>query len=70
MQPVKVRLEADKTYHYCTCGKSSDTVLCDGAHKGTAFIPKQFTVEESKEYFMCACKKSANGLFCDGAHTK
>jgi len=28
--PIKVYLEKGKTYHFCTCGKSADGVLCDG----------------------------------------
>jgi CDGSH-type Zn-finger protein len=67
-QPVKVSLEAGKSYHYCTCGKSSDGVLCDGAHKGSGFTPKAFSVKQSKDYYLCSCKKSANEPFCDGSH--
>jgi len=68
--PVKMSLEANKSYHFCTCGKSANTVLCDGSHKGSGFTPKEFTVTESKEYYLCACKKSANAPFCDGSHSK
>ena len=66
--PVKLTLEANKTYHFCTCGKSTDGVLCDGSHKGTEFVPTQFTVEKTNEYYLCACKKSKNLPFCDGSH--
>lgn len=69
-EPVKVYLESGKEYHYCTCGKSDDSVLCDGSHEGTEFIPMAFHVQESKEYYLCACKKSKNQPFCDGSHTK
>jgi len=68
--PVKVKLEANKTYHFCTCGKSKDNVFCDGAHKGTDFKPKAFSVEKTDEYYLCGSKKSANLPFCDGSHTK
>ncbi|MDX1808551.1 MAG: CDGSH iron-sulfur domain-containing protein [Sulfurospirillaceae bacterium] len=67
-QPVKVSLEAGKNYYFCTCGKSTDGVLCSGAHKGSEFTPTIFSVEESKDYHLCACKKSANVPFCDGSH--
>lgn len=70
MSPVKMSLEANKNYHFCTCGKSASTVLCDGSHKGSGLTPKEFTVTESKEYYLCACKKSANAPFCDGSHSK
>ena len=66
--PVKVKLEAEKTHYFCTCGKSADGVLCDGSHKGTAFKPQPFTVDTTKEYSLCACKKSGNLPFCDGTH--
>ena len=66
--PVKLNLEVNKTYHFCTCGKSTDGVLCDGSHKGTEFKPTQFTVEKTDEYYLCACKKSKNLPFCDGSH--
>lgn len=68
LTPVKMNLKAGKKYYYCTCGKSADGVLCDGAHKGTAFVPSVFTVEESKEYSLCSCKKSKSPPFCDGSH--
>jgi len=67
--PVKLTLEANKTYHFCTCGKSADDVLCDGSHKGTAFKPAAFSIEKTDEYSLCACKKSKNLPFCDGSHT-
>ena len=68
--PVKVTLEADKEYYFCTCGKSADSVLCDGSHKATAFTPQKFTVDKTKEYALCACKKSQKLPFCDGTHRK
>lgn len=68
--PVKMLLEAGKNYHFCTCGKSASKVLCDGSHKGSEFVPTNFSVSETKEYYLCACKKSANLPFCDGSHAK
>jgi len=47
--PVKVYLEKGKTYHFCTCGKSADGVLCDGSHKGTKFVPKEFIATRNSE---------------------
>ena len=70
MTPVKVELQANKTYHFCTCGKSKDGVLCDGSHKGTTFTPTPFSVEKTGEYHLCACKKSQNLPFCDGSHNQ
>lgn len=68
--PVKMNLETGKKYYYCTCGNSADSVLCDGSHKGTDFVPFEFSVEESKAYHLCSCKKSKNQPFCDGSHTQ
>ncbi|WKX76233.1 CDGSH iron-sulfur domain-containing protein [Zobellia laminariae] len=31
--PVKVALEKDKRYAWCTCGHSETNVFCDGSHK-------------------------------------
>jgi len=67
-QPVKMNLETDKDYYFCTCGKSANGVLCNGTHKGSEFKPTIFSVKQSKDYHLCACKKSANMPFCDGSH--
>ena len=67
---MAVLLEANKEYYYCTCGKSADGIFCNGAHKGTEFTPKVFTVTETKEYHLCGCKKTKNAPFCDGSHSK
>ena len=31
--PIKVAVEAGKTYYWCTCGHSKSQPMCDGAHK-------------------------------------
>lgn len=67
-QPIKVNLEENKEYYYCTCGKSEDKVFCNGSHQGTGFSPKVFTVSESKDYYLCTSKKTKNAPFCDGSH--
>jgi len=68
MGPISMNLQAGEKYLFCACGKSKDTVLCDGAHRGTGFTPLHFSVKESKEHHLCTCKKSKNLPFCDGAH--
>ena len=35
--PIAVEVEKDKSYYWCTCGKSSKQPLCDGSHKGSEF---------------------------------
>ena len=67
-KPIRVDLEANKTYAWCSCGNSSNQPWCDGSHKGTAFTPYLFQVEPEKTAGMCTCKQSKNGAFCDGSH--
>lgn len=66
--PIRVELEAGKSYAYCTCGESDNQPFCNGAHKGTEFTPKVFVAEESKTVGMCTCKQTGNPGFCDGSH--
>ena len=55
-------------YYYCRCGLSADGIFCDGAHKGTAFVPKKFIIDEPASLYICMCKHTKNAPFCDGAH--
>lgn len=66
--PVAVELEAGKTYAYCTCGLSDKQPFCNGAHRGTEFVPMKFVAEETKTAYMCQCKHTSNPGFCDGSH--
>jgi CDGSH-type Zn-finger protein len=66
--PVKVTLEAGKTYHWCACGQSKGQPMCDGAHRGGEFRPLSYTATETKEVWLCQCKHTKNAPFCDGAH--
>jgi len=66
--PLKVSLEKDKKYAWCTCGLSEKQPFCDGAHKGYDMSPQIFTVEESNDCHLCTCKKTQNGPYCDGSH--
>ena len=68
-KPVVLELEP-KTYYWCTCGESTNQPYCNGAHKGTGFVPLPFTVTETKKVALCLCKQTGNAPFCDGAHTK
>lgn len=68
--PVRVKLEAGEKYLFCTCGNSEDGVLCDGSHKGSTFVPKEFIATRTAESYLCRCKKSYNGVYCDGNHAK
>ncbi len=66
--PVRIELEADKTYFWCTCGQSAKQPFCDGAHKGSEFAPMKFKPEAAATKSMCLCKHTKNGPYCDGSH--
>ena len=67
--PFVVELEADKTYFWCTCGRSKKQPFCDGAHEGTNFTPMKFVAGESKKHGLCGCKHTKNAPFCDREHS-
>ena len=67
-KPVKVVLNKDEEYYFCTCGASKNQPFCDGSHAGTSFSPKAFTATEDGEAYLCACKHSHDLPFCDGSH--
>ena len=69
-KPVAVKLEENKNYAWCACGKSSKQPFCDGSHKGTSFSPHIFKSEKSETKQMCMCKHTKNKPFCDGTHSK
>lgn len=66
--PIAVNVEAGKTYYWCSCGLSKSQPFCDGAHKGSGFVPTPYTAEKSGTAYFCACKHSKTGALCDGAH--
>jgi CDGSH iron-sulfur domain-containing protein 3 len=66
--PIKVAVEAGKTYYWCTCGHSKSQPMCDGAHKGSTFVPQAYTADVTGDKWFCACKHSGNKPMCDGAH--
>lgn len=67
-KPMAVYLEGDKAYYWCACGKSASQPFCDGTHKGSSFIPQNFTPEKAGEAYLCMCKKTKNPPYCDGSH--
>jgi CDGSH-type Zn-finger protein len=68
-KPFAVQVEAGKTYYWCSCGKTANQPLCDGAHKGSDKAPTPFKAEVSETRYFCGCKKSNNPPFCDGTHS-
>jgi CDGSH-type Zn-finger protein len=77
-EPTCVKVEAGKTYAWCTCGLSAKQPFCDGTHKTLAteengetimpFKSLKITFEEDKEVWLCNCKHTKNPPFCDGTH--
>ena len=66
--PMKVTVEAGKTYYWCACGRSNKQPFCDGSHKVTEITPIPWEATESGDKFFCACKHTGNKPFCDGTH--
>ena len=50
---IAVEVEKDKSYYWCSCGKSAKQPFCDGSHKGTNFTPLAYKAEETKKMFFC-----------------
>ncbi len=69
-QPIEVNLDAEKTYYWCSCGKSTNQPFCDGSHKNSSFQPLAFTPDKAGSAALCQCKHSKNAPYCDGAHMK
>jgi CDGSH iron-sulfur domain-containing protein 3 len=68
-QPIRVDVEAGKSYWWCACGRSQKQPFCDGSHKGSAFAPIEFKADKAETTAFCTCKRSGNKPRCDGSHT-
>ncbi len=66
--PMKIAVEAGKSYYWCSCGKSSAQPFCDGSHKGSGFAPMQYTATQDGDAWFCACKHTTKAPICDGSH--
>jgi CDGSH iron-sulfur domain-containing protein 3 len=68
--PYAVEVKAGETYYWCTCGQSEAQPFCNGAHKGSGFMPQAFTAEADDALYFCGCKHTATQPLCDGAHNR
>ncbi|QQR91012.1 MAG: CDGSH iron-sulfur domain-containing protein [Myxococcales bacterium] len=68
--PKKTSVRKGQEYYWCACGKSQNQPFCDGSHRGSAFVPKQFVAEEDGDVYLCMCKHTNNPPYCDGTHAK
>ncbi len=68
--PVKMYLDKNKKYAWCSCGRTERLPFCDGTHKGSGYNPLIFKVEEDKEYYLCKCGNTKKAPFCDGTHKR
>lgn len=68
--PIKVRVEAGKSYWWCACGRSAAQPFCDGSHKGTGLAPMEYRAERDGDAWFCVCKQTGSKPMCDGSHNK
>ena len=54
---IAVEVEKDKSYYWCSCGKSAKQPFCDGSHKGTDFTPLAYKARRQKECSFVLAKK-------------
>jgi len=61
--PIAVDVEKDKSYYWCSCGKSSKQPFCDGSHQGSEFTPLHTKQKKQKKYFFVLVNKLTTNLF-------
>ena len=68
--PKTIRdLKVGQTYRWCSCGKTTDGVWCDGTSCLPGFVPVEFTVNvEQSIWSICNCKYTKQPPLCDGTH--
>ena len=42
---IAIEVQKDKSYYWCSCGKSAKQPFCDASHKGTEFNPVVYKAE-------------------------
>ena len=66
--PLHIEVEEGKSYWWCACGKSNNQPFCDGSHKGSSFVPVNWTASKTGKVFFCNCKQTKRSPLCDGTH--
>ncbi len=66
--PYATKVEAGKTYYWCSCGRSRSQPFCDGSHKGTGLSPVAWQATETGTVYFCGCKQTRTPPLCDGSH--
>ncbi len=66
--PIRVDLEKDKRYAWCTCSHSEGQPFCDGTHRVHNKPGALGFNAENEEAWLCTCKQTQNPPYCDGSH--
>ena len=61
--PIAVDVEKDKSYYWCSCGKSSKQPFCDGSHQGQNLRQLHTRLKKQKKYFFVLVNKLTINLF-------
>ena len=69
-QPIKIKVEKNKIYSWCSCEFSKKQPFCDGSHRDndTNLRSVKYKADANKEVYFCNCKLTKTPPFCDGSH--
>ena len=59
-KPIPHDVEKDKSYFWCSCGRSKNQPFCDGSHASSEFTPLKYVAEKTETKYFCTCKKTQN----------
>ena len=62
-KPIPHDVEKDKSYFWCSCGKSKNQPFCDGSHAGSEFTPLEYVAEESRDEIFLHMQKNTKQTF-------
>jgi CDGSH-type Zn-finger protein len=65
---IVTKVEKDKKYFWCACGRSKEQPFCDGSHAGTGILPVFYEAKQDGNVAFCGCKHTKNEPLCDGSH--